>query len=200
MNVVPRPRNGISLCSGGGEMTTNMFGPDLLSQVLILERSTGNLFWLPRDMRVFSSVAHGRMWNTRFAGKPALASVRPDGYLEGFVHRRKVLAHRVVFCMASGEWPVGPIDHINGIRSDNRPENLRMVTVAENNRNRAISKNSQSGVMGVFWNAEKQAFDAEITKNGVKTRLGRFEKFNDAVKARRDAERMLGFGNTHGRR
>lgn len=172
---------------------------DALSNLIKLDFSTGDLFWLPRDLGGFASEAHGRMWNTRFAGEPALASVRVDGYLEGFVNRRKVLAHRVVFCLAYGEWPTEPIDHINGARADNRPKNLRMVSVAENNRNRAISVNSQSGVMGVFWNAAKQAYDAEITKNGVKFRLGRFPKFEDAVLARRDAERALGFVSTHGR-
>lgn len=176
-----------------------MFDFDTLSNLIRLDLTTGDMFWLPRDLDQFSSHAHGRMWNTRFADRPALASIRSDGYLEGFVNGSKVLAHRVVFCLSYGEWPTEPIDHINGVRSDNRPVNLRMVTVAENNRNRAVSKNSRSGVMGVFWNAGKHAFDAEITSDGVKTRLGRFERFDDAVAARREAERLLGFVPTHGR-
>lgn len=191
--------NTASPSAQAAERSPIMFDFGALSSLIRLEWTTGNLFWLTRELDQFSSRAHGRMWNTRFANRPALASLRSDGYLEGFVNGHKVLTHRAVFCLAYGQWPVEPIDHINGSRADNRPENLRMVPVAENNRNRAVSRNSRSGVMGVFWNAGKQAFDAEITKDGVKTRLGRFVKFDDAVAARREAERALGFIPTHGR-
>ncbi len=169
------------------------------SKLMRLDDASGGLFWLARDLENFATKAHGRMWNTRFSGRPALVSLRQDGYLEGFIQGEKTLAHRAVFCLAYGVWPDQPIDHINGVRSDNRPANLRLVSVAENNRNRAVSSNSKSGVMGVFWNVAKQAFDAEITKDGKKIRLGRFLNFDDAVAARRSAERSLGFLPSHGR-
>lgn len=167
-------------------------------KLIRLNFKTGDLFWRLRDTSEFSTAAHGKMWNTRFANTPALASLRADGYLEGFIHGKKVLAHRVVYLLASGYWPSSPIDHLNGIRSDNRPENLRISSVSDNNRNRRIGRNTKTGVMGVCWNSDKGAYDAYITKDGVKHRLGRFADFGTAVQSRRSAELALGFGENHG--
>lgn len=49
-------------------------------------------------------------------------------------------------------------------------------------------KNNTSGVKGVSWNKEKEAWDAYIGIHGKRIRLGRYSKFDDAVKARKRAE------------
>lgn len=48
--------------------------------------------------------------------------------------------------------------------------------------------NNTSGVKGVSWNKEKEAWDAYIGIHRRRIRLGRYAKFEDAVKARRRAE------------
>lgn len=48
--------------------------------------------------------------------------------------------------------------------------------------------NNTSGVKGVSWNKEKGAWDAYINIHGKRIRLGRYTKFEDAVKARKRAE------------
>ena len=48
--------------------------------------------------------------------------------------------------------------------------------------------NNTSGVKGVSWNKEKGAWDAYINLHGGRIRLGRYTKFEDAVKARKRAE------------
>lgn len=48
--------------------------------------------------------------------------------------------------------------------------------------------NNTSGVKGVSWNKEKEAWDAYIGIHGKRIRLGRYAKFEDAVKARKQAE------------
>lgn len=48
--------------------------------------------------------------------------------------------------------------------------------------------NNTSGVKGVSWNKEKEAWDAYINIHGKRIRLGRYTKFEDAVKARKSAE------------
>ena len=48
--------------------------------------------------------------------------------------------------------------------------------------------NNTSGVKGVSWNKEKKSWDAYINVHGKRIRLGRYGKFEDAVKARKRAE------------
>ncbi len=65
-------------------------------------------------------------------------------------YRYKVLyVHRIIWTMINGEIPDKmEIDHINGDGLDNRIENLRVVNQTEQSRNRPISINNTSGVMG----------------------------------------------------
>jgi len=59
------------------------------------------------------------------------------GYVLLRVKGEKHYAHRVAWLYVNGEWPVNQIDHINGIKSDNRIENLRQVTHQQNQFNKA---------------------------------------------------------------
>lgn len=74
-------------------------------------------------------------------------------------------------------------DHINGKRLDNRRENLRSVTFAENLRNRSKNSNNKSGYKGVSWNTKSKKWLAYITLNGKTTYLGGFENRLDAARA-----------------
>ena len=80
------------------------------------------------------------------------------------------------------------VDHINRNPLDNRRENLRIVTQQENCMNLTISKNNKSGVPGVCWDKDANKWKAEIRYKYKKINLGRFEKLEDATKARKDAE------------
>lgn len=69
-----------------------------------------------------------------------------DGYwkIHGLGHHYKV--HRVIWFLHNGKIPEGlHIDHINGVRSDNRISNLRTVIPSINNRNRVKNKNNLTG-------------------------------------------------------
>ena len=54
-----------------------------------------------------------------------------DGYIQIKIKQKIYQAHRLAWLYVYGEWPKGQIDHINGIRDDNRIENLRDVTNRE---------------------------------------------------------------------
>lgn len=83
--------------------------------------------------------------------------------------------HRILVGAKAGDI----VDHKSRNTLDNRLKNLRIVTHAENMRNRAASKNSLVPVKGVWLDKEKWV--AEITYNGRKRLLGRYELLYDAV-------------------
>lgn len=63
-------------------------------------------------------------------------SVNANGYLQITINKKSYKAHRIIYETFCGSIPENyVIDHINTIRNDNRLENLRCVTVEENNRN-----------------------------------------------------------------
>ena len=88
-----------------------------------------------------------------FAGEPS-ARKGPHGYLTVNIDGRRYLAHRVVFAMTNGRWPLHEIDHIDRDRTNNRPENLREVTHWQNHGNK---KPGKSGVRGVFYVTPKDS-------------------------------------------
>lgn len=54
------------------------------------------------------------------------------------------------------------VDHKNRNTLDNRKQNLRPVTTAQNNANRAANKNSGSGFKGVSWSKVAKRWDVRV--------------------------------------
>lgn len=158
----------------------------------------GKLFWKSRPRSSFPSEASWRTWNTRYAGKEALASQSPTGYCTGTLFGKTQKAHRVVWLLHYGSWPESELDHINGVRSDNRIENLRAVSHAENQRNMRRPSTNTSGVVGVCWAKREGKWKAQIKRAGKNIDVGYFASFDDAVAARKFAEAKLGFHLNHG--
>ena len=80
------------------------------------------------------------------------------------------------------------IDHINGITIDNRKENLRIVNRTQNNANRIIQSNNTVGVTGVYFDNNRNKWFSRIELYNKIKHLGMFDNFDDAVKARKEAE------------
>ena len=74
------------------------------------------------------------------------------------------------------------VDHINMNQLDNRRENLRIVTNAENQQNRRSYKNSSTKVRGVSWDKARNKYKAAIRKDGKTYGLGRFNTIEEAEK------------------
>lgn len=122
------------------------------------------------------------------------------GYVRIIIHGKIYRAHRLAWLYETGELPVDQIDHINGVRMDNRIVNLRVVTNEENSKNRRLSKNSTSGVMGVCWHKSNKKWQAQIYNNGKAIYLGAYDNIEDAISARADAEARYGYHQSHGRK
>jgi hypothetical protein len=85
-------------------------------------------------------------------------------------------------------WPIGDVDHINGDRADNSPENLRECSRSENNMNQRHARtNNTSGERGVSFDNARGKWRAYISSNGSCKMLGRFDTVEDAVRVRRAA-------------
>lgn len=181
-------------------MHTDLPSPELLRKLLRYDSCTGKLHWRVRPLDMFPNEASGRIWNTRFAEKEAFSELTYKGYLRGRFLYKKYLAHRVVWAISHGAWPNGQIDHVNGNRSDNRIENLRDVTPSENARNSAIGVNNTSGTIGVCWDKRIKKWSARTYIDGGCQNLGSFVDKNDAIRARKEAEKKIGFHENHGSR
>lgn len=110
-------------------------------------------------------------------------------------------AHRIIWEMIYGKIPDGlEIDHINGSRSDNRIENLRLVSREENTHNRKIQFNNKTGLHGVkFVKNRKLPFEVLISTNGKRIYLGAFSDFFEACCTRKSAELSFNYHENHGR-
>lgn len=71
---------------------------------------------------------------------------------------------------------------------DNRKENLRIVTIEQNNRNKSKQHNNKSGVIGIHWDDKKNGWIAQISVNNKKKHIGIFANKEDAIEARIAAE------------
>lgn len=127
-------------------------------------------------------------YNTVIAGEDA-GYYRGDGYLIISIDAISFLGHRLAFLYMLGYCPE-VIDHINGDPADNRWENLRAATQAQNMQSSrsAGARASNSGIKGVSWQKGKQKWLAQITSNRKHYFLGRYDCKYEAekvVKAKR---------------
>lgn len=129
---------------------------------------------------------------------PLRPAVSGNGYFYISVAGRAYLAHRLAWLYMHGIWPKGDIDHINGIRTDNRASNIRDVPRVVNNQNRRKVKasNKVSGATGVSWHDHSQKWRARIMHLGIETRLGLFDTIEEASNAYLKAKRVIHAGCT----
>lgn len=121
-----------------------------------------------------------------------------NGYICIRIGGKTYRAHRLIWIMFNGDIPEGmQIDHINGIRDDNRLENLRRVTQNINmqNQRRAMSSNKSTGLLGVNKRPSGK-FRATIFLNGKHHHIGYFFTSEDAHQAYLSVKREFHSGCT----
>jgi len=120
-----------------------------------------------------------------------------DGYISIQINNKKYKAHRLAWLYVYGEMPKLCIDHINGIRHDNRIENLRDVSRKINSQNiKKIPRNNTSGLLGAYWHKNRNKWVSQIAINGKDKHLGLFETPQLAHEAYLKAKREFHEGCT----
>lgn len=114
-------------------------------------------------------------------------SIDENGYVCGHYKKKKIRLHRFLLGCPKGM----EVDHIGGkkTRFDCRKDNLRLATDEENNWNKGISKRNKSGTVGVCWVKRISKWMARISVNKKDILLGYFENIEDAITARKQAEK-----------
>ena len=113
-----------------------------------------------------------------------------EGYIFGGLRGKIYLEHRLIWLYHKGEWPKDQIDHINGIKWDNRIENLRECTHQQNQFNKK-SYGKTSEHKGVLWHKSNKKWQARYCYNGKRHHLGYYETEEEAAKAYRKATEHL---------
>lgn len=165
------------------------------------EPNTGVLRWNERPVEHFASKAHCSSWNRRFAGAAAgtLRNGAGKVYVQVAIAGRFFPAHRIAWQMVHDTFNESlEIDHINGVGTDNRLVNLRLVSHQENQKNLSRRVDNASGVTGVTWDALRGKWLVRGHIAGKQKNLGRFDDFEAAVAARRSHEHEHGYHNLHG--
>jgi hypothetical protein len=139
-------------------MTTESITQDYVKQ--LFKYRDGELYWK-------NSPAH----SVRIGQKAG--TLKPTGYYQIKIKEKKYLNHRLIFLMYHGYLPK-ILDHIDGNRANNKIENLREVTLVQNQHNRKINKNNSSGVKGVSWRKLVNKWEVKICVNNKRKHLGFF--------------------------
>lgn len=144
-------------------------------------------------------------WKVSLSSKAPIGSEvggidQTTGYVQLRVNNKRHYARRVVWEMHNGPIPKGmQVDHINHIRYDNRLCNLRLVSCVDNARNKGKSPKNTSGYTGVYYRKDCGKWRACISVNNKTVNLGTFETKEEALAARKLAEKRLGFHPNHGK-
>lgn len=120
-----------------------------------------------------------------------------SNYRSVAIDGKSYLAHRLIWLIVYGEWPTEDIDHINGVRNDNRLSNLRAATRSENRQNtKRAYKHSTHGFLGATLKKKSGLWEAKITVNGARFNLGLYSTPALASAAYVEAKRRLHPFNT----
>lgn len=124
-------------------------------------------------------------WKTNLRGHvkagDEAGTIREGGYVQVRVAPRFYRAHQIIWLMHYGRIPK-MIDHINGDPADNRIENLRECTNAENQMNNKLRKDNKSGYKGVCLHKASGKWRASIVVSGKQYSLGYYLTPEEAAK------------------
>ena len=137
------------------------------------------------------------VWKTRPSTRVKIGDIAGTktvyGYTQIRFKNRFYKAHRLAWLYVTGNWPDNEIDHINGVRDDNKWKNLRDVTAAMNRQNQRVSR-STSGFFGVTKYYNK--YTAKIGHQNKTIYIGTYDTAESAYRAYLEVKRRIHDGCT----
>jgi hypothetical protein len=130
-----------------------------LKQILSYSYLDGKFTWLVKPSK-------------RICAGATAGSISRSGYSEIRIKRKLYYAHRLAWLYMTGDWPKDHIDHINGIKDDNRFCNLREATNQQNQFNRSVKGYSFLKPYNKYW--------SQICVGGKRISLGYFTTEQEA--------------------
>lgn len=115
----------------------------------------------------------------------------------GYATNKNIKLHRLVTDCPKGK----EVDHINHNKLDNRKANLRVCNHSDNLKNQSKHSTNKSGYTGVGFHKASNKWRARITVDYKCYELGDYDTIEEAVKARKEAEKKYygEFSNSYGR-
>jgi hypothetical protein len=103
-----------------------------------------------------------------------------DRYAETVIDGKTIKMHRLILGLEDENTHS---DHINGVTTDNRKENLRICNRYQNQQNRKINKNSQTGAKGIV-KLSSGHFRVRVQSFGIRVDLGVYKTIEEAINVR----------------
>lgn len=147
------------------------------------DAKAGDLIWKALSEDLFRKPADATSWNTRYAGTITAGKYLTKFKLNAVVQFSKKLKnrpplaykHRVIYEMHHGAIPAGMlVDHKDRDPLNNRLDNLRLATKAQNGSNSRVPRNNTSGYRGVHRSKRDGTWRAAIRVNGRCIHIGSF--------------------------
>lgn len=104
-----------------------------------------------------------------------------EGWLQLQYQQKKVRLNVLAYFYMTGQWPDGLVDHINKDKTDNRWENLRVVTASQSQMNRGMHVTNKSGYKNISRKKNKDLWVVQIYKDRKKVVEKCFKHIDEAV-------------------
>jgi len=145
----------------------NFVSQERLAELLDYDPETGLFVWRPRK-------GPAKRFNGKIAG-----AAHTKGYVRIVIDQKNYFAHRLAWFYVHGVWPPEDVDHINGVRNDNRIANLRLASRSENLANKVCGSDRR----GVCWHKKAKKWAVSVKAARKSHHIGLFDDLEEAVKA-----------------
>ena len=174
---------------------------EYLNECFKYNPGTGSLIGRKRPASHFqdsksTAKAKARRWNEKWAYR-IVGCVGRCGYRRVLLDGRRVYVHRIIWKMVHKADTLLTVDHINGVKTDNRACNLREATKTEQMKNKALPSTNTSGYIGVV--ATKYGtWGSQGKRDGKSVHLGTYKCKHEAGRVAKEWRLAQGYSDRHG--